>query len=121
MGLEHSRQSSSASRNASTLARTRARRRASGPAPVTACSERRDMASDEKMRIARLATLFGSRQAAPITIDGGGIVPGLGVAAGDDCATIDISGRATLVWGSDYVRGEGFRLFQLGHLSYYDL
>ncbi|MBW0273066.1 hypothetical protein ATM97_23565 [Nocardia sp. MH4] len=39
----------------------------------------------------------------------------------DDCAAFQISGEQTIVFGSDYVRGTKFSLYELGLLSNYDI
>jgi thiamine-monophosphate kinase len=39
----------------------------------------------------------------------------------DDCAVYDLSDTLSLVVGTDFVRGTGFRLFQEGLLDYFDL
>ncbi|MFC9919649.1 thiamine-phosphate kinase [Agromyces binzhouensis] len=44
-----------------------------------------------------------------------------GADARDDCAWFDFNGRGTLVFGSDYVRGAGFLLYELGHLGNFDV
>lgn len=45
----------------------------------------------------------------------------LGVAEQDDCAAYAMTGEQTIVFGSDYVRGPKFALYELGLLSNYDI
>lgn len=45
----------------------------------------------------------------------------LGVADQDDCAAVEVEGRQVLVFGSDYVRGPKFSLYEHGYLSNYDI
>jgi thiamine-monophosphate kinase len=77
--------------------------------------------SDEKVRVQQLKTILGPtlfRDFGPpdreVKIDAGAV-------EGDDCAVIDIKGPITIVWGSDFIRGSGFKLFELGLLNHYDL
>lgn len=44
-----------------------------------------------------------------------------GVAAQDDCAAYELTGKQILVFGSDYVRGPKFSLYERSHLSNYDI
>ncbi|WP_394614496.1 thiamine-phosphate kinase [Lentzea sp. JNUCC 0626] len=44
-----------------------------------------------------------------------------GADAQDDCAVFRMSGAQELVVGSDYVRGPKFRLYEMGHLTEYNL
>jgi thiamine-monophosphate kinase len=44
-----------------------------------------------------------------------------GVEALDDCAIVRVCDGVDVVIGSDFVRGEGFYLFKLGLLSWYDI
>ncbi|WP_460748925.1 thiamine-phosphate kinase [Myceligenerans cantabricum] len=39
----------------------------------------------------------------------------------DDCAVFDVSGPLQIVVGSDYVRGAGFSMYELGHMDEFDL
>ncbi|MCE7008591.1 thiamine-phosphate kinase [Kibdelosporangium philippinense] len=44
-----------------------------------------------------------------------------GADAQDDCAVVRMTGEQDLVVGTDYVRGPKFRLYEMGHLSLFDL
>jgi thiamine-monophosphate kinase len=44
-----------------------------------------------------------------------------GLAALDDCAVIPLDNQRDLVIGTDFVRGEGFHLFQRGYLTWRDV
>lgn len=39
----------------------------------------------------------------------------------DDCCVLDFNSKPKIVIGSDYIRGRDFRLFQSGHLNYFDI
>lgn len=45
----------------------------------------------------------------------------LGAAGQDDCAAYRVTGEQILVFGSDYVRGTKFHLYEEGYLSNYDV
>lgn len=45
----------------------------------------------------------------------------LGAAAQDDCAAYHVKGEQMLVFGSDYVRGTKFHLYEEGYLNNYDV
>lgn len=45
----------------------------------------------------------------------------VGTSEKDDCAVYDFPGNLSLLVGSDFIRGPGFKLFQEGWLSFYDL
>src|SRR5918999_983276 len=84
----------------------------------------RSFASDEPTRLAEIVSpLFADQAAGWSThLSGGGKVNLLiGANAQDDCAVFQIRGDQELVLGSDYVRGVGFRLYELGHLNNYDI
>lgn len=49
------------------------------------------------------------------------VAPLLGVREQDDCAAFALTGGQTLVFGSDYVRGPKFTLYERGLLSEYDI
>ena len=50
-----------------------------------------------------------------------GLEASTGLAALDDCAVIPLDEQRDLVVGTDFVRGEGFHLFQRGYLSWSDV
>lgn len=79
------------------------------------------MRADEKHRLEAIRGLLGPPRAHEFAVGSGLLRVLLGAAEADDCAVLDVEGTASLVWGSDYVRGTGFKLFELGVLSYYDL
>jgi len=69
--------------------------------------------STEQRRIALIRGLLRSSSPASTAVSAG-------VEAQDDCAVLRV-GDIDLVFGSDFVRGEGFYLFKLGLLSHYDI
>jgi thiamine-monophosphate kinase len=72
--------------------------------------------SDERTRLAMIKRIFsGSRRdrPAPHLI--------LGVEAQDDAAVLRFTGDNNLVVTTDFIRGSGFHLFELGYLDYYDV
>lgn len=78
--------------------------------------------SDEKQRVARLASDFeAAASMGSWSVEGGNVFLRRGVSAGDDCAVVDLHGDLSLVFGSDYVRGPKFALFERGLLDHYDL
>jgi thiamine-monophosphate kinase len=70
--------------------------------------------SDEFVRIAMLKSIVEGehRENSPVL---------LGVEGLDDAALVKITEDTSLVVASDFVRGSGFYLFQLGHLDYLDI
>jgi thiamine-monophosphate kinase len=84
----------------------------------------RSFASDEPTRLAEIVSPLFADQAAGWSThlsDGGKVNLLIGANAQDDCAVFQIRGDQELVLGSDYVRGVGFRLYELGHLNNYDI
>lgn len=73
--------------------------------------------STERKRIDTILRLVGS---SPIA-SGAGVDATHGLDALDDCAVIPVGSEQDLVIGSDFVRGEGFHLFRLGLLNYFDI
>jgi len=56
-----------------------------------------------------------------VDLRGGLITTVLDAADQDDCAVLNVTGDVDLVWGSDYIRGPKFSLFEKGYLSLYDI
>ncbi|SDO95808.1 thiamine-phosphate kinase [Lentzea jiangxiensis] len=81
--------------------------------------------SDEPTRLANvIMNLFRDQSVATkqVVADEGSTVDLIaGADAQDDCAVFRMSGDQELVVGSDYVRGPKFRLYEMGHLTEYDL
>lgn len=79
--------------------------------------------SDEPTRVHGIVTrFFGDQSGALLAkIGGTSISLELGADAKDDCAVLDVSGPISLVFGSDYVRGPKFALYEQGLLSDYDI
>jgi thiamine-monophosphate kinase len=71
------------------------------------------MTPTEARRIAKLIRDLGRNAALPLS----GLTASVGVSQLDDCAVIPIPGGDDLVVGSDFVRGEHFKLALLGLLS----
>ncbi|MFI0410441.1 thiamine-phosphate kinase [Actinomadura sp. 3N508] len=80
-------------------------------------------ASDEPTRLADIiAPMFGGQSGWSQRLQGGARAELLaGADAQDDCAVFGIDGPMEIVMGSDYVRGPKFQLYELGHLSNYDI
>lgn len=78
------------------------------------------MTSDEAGRLRLLASSL-TRHGRSTAVAAAGIDTKVGPREQDDCAVIACRGDFDLVVGSDYIRGTGFRLFELGHLTYFDL
>jgi thiamine-monophosphate kinase len=81
-------------------------------------------ASDEPARLAEIIMPMFADQADGWSsrLDNGSSAQLLaGVPAQDDCAVFRLAGDQELVLGSDYVRGPKFGLYELGHLSEYDI
>ncbi|HEX5594056.1 MAG TPA: thiamine-phosphate kinase [Solirubrobacterales bacterium] len=78
--------------------------------------------SDEKHRVAALLADLGRHpRFGSWDLGGAQIDVAAPATAGDDCAVVDFKGELSLVWGSDYVRGSKFTLFELGLLDYFDV
>lgn len=82
-----------------------------------------DGVSDEPTRLRSvIETLFGGQSGTDLWKSGSASARlALGAGDQDDCAVIEMSGNASLVAGSDYVRGPQFTLYRAGLLSEYDL
>ena len=70
--------------------------------------------SDEFTRIAILRDILADEHHKDSIVQ-------VGVKQLDDAAVIKIAGGMSLVIASDFVRGSGFFLFELGHLNYFDV
>lgn len=79
------------------------------------------MISDEKDRIARFIRTQEPDHAVTIDVGTGTVALILGAAEGDDAALFRLHGDIDLVATTDYVRGTKFALYELGHLTLYDL
>lgn len=81
------------------------------------------MISDEPKRVDQIVSRFFSAQSGTqlANIDSTKIGLTLGADKKDDCAVLDISGPVTLVFGSDYVRGPKFYLYERGLLNNFDI
>jgi thiamine-monophosphate kinase len=75
--------------------------------------------TDEAKRIATILEFVARYKA--IAADGHEAVSSIGVGDLDDCAVIPLSDEIDLIVGSDFIRGEGFFLFQEGLLSWRDV
>lgn len=82
-----------------------------------------DTASDEPTRLADIiAPMFSGQTGWSQRLHNGVRAELLaGADAQDDCAVFGIGGPMEIVMGSDYVRGPKFQLYELGHLSNYDI
>ncbi|SNT56516.1 thiamine-phosphate kinase [Actinomadura meyerae] len=80
-------------------------------------------ASDEPTRLADIvAPMFGGQSGWSQRLQDGVQAELIaGADAQDDCAVFEIDGPMEIVVGSDYVRGPKFQLYELGHLSNYDI
>lgn len=76
---------------------------------------------DEKARVAQLAQLLAGSPSSWEVTDAVLAVAAVRASDGDDAAVVDVTGGASIVVASDYVRGVKFALYELGLLSYYDL
>ena len=56
-----------------------------------------------------------------VEIEGARVSLALDARAQDDCAAYDVEGKCTIVFGSDYVRGPKFSLYEKGYLGNYDI
>lgn len=79
-------------------------------------SRTNDAMSDERTKLAILKRVLSNAQ--PVQKDGPVL---LGVDAQDDAAVVRLSKSSDLVISSDFIRGTGFYLFQLGHLDHFDV
>src|SRR4029077_1694630 len=70
----------------------------------------------ERGRLAIIKDIFGKPER-----DGASTGVFLGVEAQDDAAVIRLTEDRYLVIASDFIRGTGFYLFELGYLNHYDL
>lgn len=79
--------------------------------------------SDEPSRLAEIVSpMFGGQSGWTQELQDGARIELLaGADAQDDCAVFRVCGPMEIVLGSDYVRGPKFQLYELGHLSNYDL
>jgi thiamine-monophosphate kinase len=79
--------------------------------------------SDEPTRVDQIVRNFFSSQTGSVFGADGSVHATLlaGADAKDDCAVFEIDGPASLVVGSDYVRGPKFILYELGLLSNFDI
>lgn len=78
---------------------------------------------DEPTKLAEIVVpLLGPSEAQEVLLENGGMARLLhGALSQDDCASYLLDGQICLVAGSDYVRGTGFILFEMGLLDYYDI
>lgn len=79
--------------------------------------------SDEPTRVKQIVTRFFKDQSGtPLArVESSDVVLSIGADHRDDCAVLDVHGPMSLVFGSDYVRGPKFALYERGLLSNYDL
>ncbi|WP_051433436.1 thiamine-phosphate kinase [Promicromonospora kroppenstedtii] len=79
--------------------------------------------SDEPTRVELITALIGRTPRAWSVDPATESTVRLGVRAADrdDCAVFDVSGPMQIVVGSDYVRGVGFSMYELGHIDEFDL
>ncbi len=86
--------------------------------------EHNDTVSDEPTRLSKLVVpIFSNLTAYGSTVlsNASRVDIIAGVVEQDDCALFAIDGRQDLVLGSDYIRGAGFRLYELGYLDNFDI
>jgi thiamine-monophosphate kinase len=81
------------------------------------------MALNETEKLEQIVCpLFAGDDGFKVRLDNGSIATKvLGVSDQDDCAAFLLSGEQMVVFGSDYVRGSKFSLYENGHLSNYDI
>lgn len=74
---------------------------------------------DEPTKLAEIVVpLLGPSEAQEVLLENGGMARLLhGALSQDDCASYLLDGQICLVAGSDYVRGTGFILFEMGLLD----
>lgn len=78
--------------------------------------------SDEKSRVRWLLGELGSvRRGGDGSVDGVSVSITVDGTHPDDCAVLEVEGRADIVIGTDYVRGPKFLLFERGHLTLSDI
>lgn len=79
--------------------------------------------SDEPTRVELLTSLIGRTPRTWTTGSppAGSVQLAVGAADRDDCAVFDVSGPMQIVVGSDYVRGAGFSMYELGHMNDFDI
>ena len=79
--------------------------------------------SDEPTRVDTIVARFFSRQSGSTLalIGSTGVDLAVGADGKDDCAVLNISGPLSLVFGSDYVRGPKFLLYERGLLNNFDI
>ena len=78
--------------------------------------------SDEPTRVDLLTSLIGRTSRAWTAGPNDATVRlRVGAADRDDCAVFDVSGPLQIVVGSDYVRGAGFSMYELGHMDEFDI
>lgn len=68
----------------------------------------------------RIRALMQLAQGSP-ALAASGYAASVGLAELDDCAVVPLPGELELVFGTDFIRGEEFYLFQAGLLSFEDL
>ncbi|WP_454853159.1 thiamine-phosphate kinase [Promicromonospora soli] len=79
--------------------------------------------SDEPTRVELLTSLIGrtSRTWTTTSEPPGSVQLKVRATDRDDCAVFDVSGPLQIVVGSDYVRGAGFSMYELGHMGDFDI
>lgn len=79
--------------------------------------------SDEPTRVDNIVRRFFSDQSGSLLaeVPGAAVTLSIGADNKDDCAVYDLSGPVSLVFGSDYVRGPKFMLYEAGYLSNFDI
>jgi thiamine-monophosphate kinase len=79
------------------------------------------LSEPEKIEKIVVPTFAAASRSAPLLLQGVSITTVLDSSDQDDCAMFQVAGQVDLVWGTDYIRGPKFSLFELGHLSLYDI
>jgi thiamine-monophosphate kinase len=81
------------------------------------------MPLNETEKLAQIVCpLFAEDDGVKVELDNGSTATNiLGVSDQDDCSAYSLSGEQTLVFGSDYVRGPKFSLYENGHIGNYDI
>src|SRR2546427_7266211 len=72
--------------------------------------------SDEDVRLELIKQIFSSNHD---SLSGRNVQ--IGVESMDDAALVKVSTTESFVIASDFIRGSGFYLFELGYLDYYDI